>query len=65
MAPFPDHTSLTDIAGANAYGWQSILVRTGVFQGADDATPHSASYIADHVDEAVRWAFQQEQPVKR
>ncbi|KAJ1833754.1 hypothetical protein LPJ63_002513 [Coemansia sp. RSA 2711] len=41
-----------DIAGANAAGWTSVLVRTGVFSGANDAT-HPAAMVVDHVGEAV------------
>ncbi|KAJ2821840.1 hypothetical protein IWW50_004473 [Coemansia erecta] len=41
-----------DIAGANAAGWTSVLVRTGVFSGANDAT-HPAAMVVDHVGDAV------------
>ncbi|KAJ2838081.1 hypothetical protein J3B01_001647 [Coemansia erecta] len=41
-----------DIAGANAAGWTSVLVRTGVFKGTNDAK-HPAAIVVDHVGEAV------------
>ncbi|KAL1920027.1 uncharacterized protein VTP21DRAFT_1173 [Calcarisporiella thermophila] len=49
-----------DIAGANAYGWTSILVRTGVFQGPENKSEHQADFIAEHVEEGVRWALSRE-----
>lgn len=47
---------LTDATGANAYGWDSILVRTGVFQGPDNCSP-PATVVKDHVLDAVMWAL--------
>ncbi|KAJ2649302.1 hypothetical protein IWW40_003290 [Coemansia sp. RSA 1250] len=41
-----------DIAGANAAGWTSILVRTGVFSGANDSE-NPAHLVVDHVGDAV------------
>ncbi|RKP05016.1 HAD-like domain-containing protein, partial [Thamnocephalis sphaerospora] len=52
-----------DIAGANGYGWTSILVRTGVFQGRDNDQKYPAAHVADHVGDAVRWAFEREMGV--
>lgn len=54
----------SDIAGANAYGWQSILVRTGVFRGEklnDDENP--AHFVADNVLTAVKWALEKDNQV--
>ncbi|KAJ1889350.1 hypothetical protein LPJ66_008075 [Kickxella alabastrina] len=51
-----------DIAGANGAGWQSVLVRTGVFDGApgtNDAT-NPATKVAEHVEEAVAWIIEAE-----
>jgi ribonucleotide monophosphatase NagD (HAD superfamily) len=53
-----------DIAGANRYGWTSILVRTGVFQGGDNDPNYPATYVADHVGAAVQWAFERETGIK-
>lgn len=51
----------SDIAGANNYGWRSILVRTGVFRGEKpeeaDPVPH---VVAKDVLEGVRWALLRE-----
>ncbi|KAJ2850755.1 hypothetical protein IWW36_001650 [Coemansia brasiliensis] len=41
-----------DIAGANAAGWTSILVRTGVFSGTNDPE-NPAQLVVDHVGDAV------------
>ncbi|KAJ2663643.1 hypothetical protein IW148_002401 [Coemansia sp. RSA 1199] len=41
-----------DIAGANAAGWTSVLVRTGVFKGTNDAK-NPAAIVVDHVGDAV------------
>ncbi|PVU91929.1 hypothetical protein BB561_004118 [Smittium simulii] len=46
---------LSDIAGANSYGWSSILVCTGVYsKNTDKPLQHKPSYIADNVYEAVK-----------
>ncbi len=47
-----------DIAGANAHGWESILLRTGVYKGGIPA--HEPTRIAEHVGEGVMWALQRE-----
>ena len=52
---------LSDIAGANAHNWTSILVRTGVFQGKDNDLKFPADYVAQHVFEAVQWMFDREE----
>ncbi|KAJ2777111.1 hypothetical protein GGI15_004617 [Coemansia interrupta] len=46
-----------DIKGANAAGWTSVLVRTGVFNGppgSNDAS-NPAAVVVDHVEDAVNW----------
>lgn len=48
-----------DIAGANAYGWKSILVRTGVFQGGDNDKNFPARHVVDDVWAAVQLALRQ------
>lgn len=53
----PDNP-LSDIWGANDYGWNSILVRTGVYMGGEPA--HTPNLIADDVAVAVEWAFKRE-----
>ncbi|KAI9591571.1 HAD-like domain-containing protein [Syncephalis fuscata] len=55
----------SDIAGARKYGWNSILVRTGVFQGQDNDVNHPATHVAAHVDDAVQWAFEREMTGKQ
>ncbi|KAG0198463.1 protein disulfide-isomerase precursor [Mortierella sp. GBA30] len=51
-----------DIAGANAYGWQSVLVRTGVFkpEGDENHHIHPATTVVDDVEDAVRWIISRE-----
>lgn len=39
----------SDIAGARNFGWESILVRTGVFRGEDNDSNHPATYVAKDV----------------
>jgi ribonucleotide monophosphatase NagD (HAD superfamily) len=48
----------SDVAGANSMGrpWQSVLVRTGVFQGENDRE-HPADVVVDDVAEAVSFAL--------
>ncbi|KAF7321495.1 hypothetical protein MKEN_00670300 [Mycena kentingensis (nom. inval.)] len=48
----------SDIAGANGAGWESILVRTGVFSGGEPS--HRPTYQAEDVEEAVRFAIARE-----
>ncbi|KAL7281110.1 hypothetical protein ACG7TL_004417 [Trametes sanguinea] len=50
----------SDIAGANGAGWPSILVRTGVYDPAGGPPAHTPTYIAEDVEEAVRWAIERE-----
>lgn len=49
-----------DIAGANAAGWSSVLVKTGVYDPLDGPPSHSPTYITEDAEEAVRWAIQRE-----
>ncbi|KAF9921648.1 hypothetical protein FBU30_008289 [Linnemannia zychae] len=51
-----------DIAGANSYGWNSILVRTGVFKpkGDENHRVHPATKVVSNVEEAVRWIIDRE-----
>ncbi|CAG8454941.1 3087_t:CDS:10 [Ambispora leptoticha] len=50
-----------DIAGANAHNWNSILVRTGVFQGKDNDVRFPADHVAQDVFEAVEYMFHKEE----
>ncbi|WVN90213.1 TIGR01456 family HAD hydrolase [Cryptococcus depauperatus CBS 7841] len=51
----------SDIAGANAHGWNSILVRTGVFHDTHGEVPeHIPTVITDDVEEGVEWAIKRE-----
>jgi len=48
----------SDIAGANAHGWNSILVRTGVYRGGKPA--HEPTVVHDDVEKGVLWAIERE-----
>ncbi|KAI0058631.1 HAD-superfamily hydrolase [Artomyces pyxidatus] len=50
----------SDIAGANAAGWASVLVRTGVYDPTNGAPTHTPTHVAEHVEEAVTWAIRRE-----
>lgn len=50
----------SDIAGANAAGWKSILVHTGVYDPRRGTPSHQPTHQAEDVAEAVRWALEQE-----
>ncbi|RDX47110.1 HAD hydrolase [Lentinus brumalis] len=54
----------SDIAGANGAGWPSILVKTGVYEEARGPPTHTPTYIAEDVEEAVRWAIDREMKQK-
>ncbi|KAG0195947.1 hypothetical protein BGX28_000335 [Mortierella sp. GBA30] len=56
-----------DIAGANGYGWNSVLVKTGVYKpkGFENHPVHPASAVVDHVEDAVRWIIAKEQMKKQ
>lgn len=49
-----------DIAGANGFGWNSLLVRTGVYKGEGNHHIHPATAVVDDVEEAVRWIISKE-----
>ncbi|KAI0656680.1 HAD-like domain-containing protein [Cubamyces menziesii] len=53
-----DHNPESDIAGANGAGWESVLVRTGVYDPAQGPPAHTPTYVAEDVEEAVRWAIE-------
>lgn len=55
----PDNPA-SDIAGANAHGWHSVLLRTGVYRDKDGPPAHAPTHIADHVGAGVLWALQTE-----
>ncbi|KAI0686731.1 HAD hydrolase [Cytidiella melzeri] len=46
----------SDIAGANAAGWNSVLVRTGVYDPADGPPAHEPTFEVANVEEAVTTA---------
>ncbi|KAI9932970.1 hypothetical protein ASPWEDRAFT_33979 [Aspergillus wentii DTO 134E9] len=52
----------SDIVGGNMYGWNTCLVRTGVFQGpGDNDTNNPANFgVFDHVLDAVKAAVRKE-----
>lgn len=51
----------SDIAGANAHGWSSILVRTGVFHDTHGEKPaYQPTVIVDDVEKGVEWAIGKE-----
>ena len=49
-----------DIAGANGADWYSVLVETGVYDPSHGRPSHSPTHYADNVEEAVKWALEQE-----
>ncbi|KAF9182237.1 hypothetical protein BGZ51_004855 [Haplosporangium sp. Z 767] len=57
----------SDIAGANAYGWNSVLVKTGVFRtkGHENHHVHPATAVVDNVEDAIRWIIDTEQMKRR
>ncbi|KAL1301704.1 hypothetical protein AAFC00_005913 [Neodothiora populina] len=51
----------SDIIGGNMYGWNTCLVRTGVFQGGDNDENNPASFgVFKNVLEAVKTAIRKE-----
>lgn len=51
----------SDIAGANSYGWESILVQTGVFRGSrPEEAEHKPTVVARDVLEGIKWALKRE-----
>ncbi|KAG1716095.1 hypothetical protein ID866_1067 [Astraeus odoratus] len=50
----------SDIAGANAAGWKSILVHTGVYNPRQGPPKYKPTYETEDVEKAVLWALGQE-----
>ncbi|KAL4794822.1 HAD-like domain-containing protein [Aspergillus venezuelensis] len=51
----------SDIIGGNLYGWNTCLVRTGVFQGKGNDVNNPANFgVFDHVLDAVKAAIRKE-----
>ncbi|KAF8736171.1 hypothetical protein AX14_000805 [Amanita brunnescens Koide BX004] len=50
----------SDIAGAAGAGWESILVRTGVYDGQQGPPSWMPTHEAEDVEEAVSWAIKRE-----
>ena len=50
----------SDIAGANVAGWNSILVKTGVYNSSQGTPTHLPTHFAEDVEEAVEWAIERE-----
>jgi len=50
----------SDIAGANAAGWYSVLVETGVYDRAQGTPAHKPTHLVKDVEQAVRWAIHRE-----
>jgi HAD superfamily hydrolase (TIGR01456 family) len=50
----------SDIKGANDSGWQSILVRTGLFKNGENSKENPAKYVVQDFAEAVKLIFQLE-----
>ena len=44
----------SDIRGANAIGWPSFLLRTGVFRGADNDSRDPGTYVVEDLYEAYK-----------
>lgn len=47
----------SDIAGANAAQWNSVLVHTGVYDPSQGPPSHKPTQEADDVEQAVKWAI--------
>ncbi|ORZ22133.1 putative mitochondrion protein [Absidia repens] len=50
-----------DIKGANYYGWNSMLVRTGVHTSPGNSKEYPADVVCDNVLDAVTWAINKEE----
>ncbi|KAF5325758.1 hypothetical protein D9611_000075 [Ephemerocybe angulata] len=50
----------SDIAGANAAQWNSVLVKTGVYNPEQGPPAHAPTHTANDVLEAVQWAVERE-----
>ncbi|KAJ3761825.1 HAD-like domain-containing protein [Lentinula raphanica] len=55
----------SDIAGANAAGWSSVLVHTGVYDPTTGPPRHVPTHEAEDVEEAVVWAIEREREMVR
>ncbi|KAG6821025.1 hypothetical protein H0H93_007915 [Arthromyces matolae] len=51
---------VADVAGANAAGWSSILVHTGVYDPQEGPPSQPPTHIATDVESAVKWAIDRE-----
>jgi ribonucleotide monophosphatase NagD (HAD superfamily) len=50
-----------DIEGANRKGWESILVRTGIFESKEpNHHKYPAKYVVDDMEAAVKLIFEKE-----
>ncbi|SAM08930.1 hypothetical protein [Absidia glauca] len=50
-----------DIKGANAHGWSSMLVRTGIHTGPGNSDDYPADFVCDNVLDAVTLAINKEE----
>ncbi|GAA5823187.1 hypothetical protein JCM11251_007515 [Rhodosporidiobolus azoricus] len=51
----------SDIAGANSFGWESILLQTGVFRGSKpEEAEHVPTVVKRDVLEGIKWALERE-----
>ncbi|GAA5974993.1 hypothetical protein JCM11641_006794 [Rhodosporidiobolus odoratus] len=51
----------SDIAGANNFGWESILLQTGVFRGSKaEEAEHVPTVVKRDVLEGIKWALERE-----
>ncbi|KAJ3038583.1 hypothetical protein HDV00_000514 [Rhizophlyctis rosea] len=50
----------SDIDGANRHGWESILVRTGVWKEEEHGHGHGATHVVHNVEEAVTLLLEKE-----
>jgi len=53
----------TDIKGANNVGWDSILVRSGIYKESGNSQEFPAKYVFDNVLEAVEFILKTEKIV--
>lgn len=51
----------SDIRGANLHGWDSILVRTGVYKDEHGDPKYKPTVTVDNVLAGVRWAIEREE----
>lgn len=49
---------VADIAGANGAGWNSALVRTGVYDPSEGRPAHTPTFEVEDVEEAVNMAIE-------